>query len=130
MAKSKSEPSQAQKDADTAREKVKAATAAAAKNNGPAAATALAQAKVALNHARKVENEDRFKRVGNPRLSMAVKAIKNVGKLAAAASYEYTDDHISKIEIALTKATSEAVTALRTAKNKTPGKSAATETYF
>jgi hypothetical protein len=124
MAKTKSEPSQAQKDATAARERVKTAEATLEKAKTPANEKALETAKAQLATARKAENVDRFNRVGGPRVGMAITALENIGKLAAA-SYEYDDTQISKAEAALQAALNKSMTALRSAKSKTGAKAAA-----
>lgn len=128
MAKQKSEPSQAQKNATAAREAVKVAETALEKAKTPANEKALEAAKAALVTARKAENVDRFNRVGGPRVSMAITALENVGKLAAA-SYEYDDTQISKAEAVLQAALNKSMTALRSAKSKTGTKAAAKFTF-
>jgi predicted nucleic acid-binding Zn-ribbon protein len=128
MAKSKSEPSQAQKEATAARERVKTAEANLEKAKTPANEKALEHAKAQLATARKAENVDRFNRVGGPRVSAAIVALENIGKLAAA-SYEYDDAQISKAEAALQAALNKAMTALRAAKSKTGSKAAAKFTF-
>ena len=129
MAKQKSEPSQAQKEATTARERVKMAEAAHEKAKSPATEKHLKEAQAALAVARKAENVDRFNRVGGPRVGMAITALENIGKLAAA-SYEYDDTQISKAEAALQAALNKAMTALRAAKSKTGGAKAAAKFTF
>lgn len=128
MAKQKSEPSQAQKNATAAREAVKTAEAALEKAKTPANEKALETAKAHLAAARKAENIDRFNRVGGPRVGMAITALENIGKLAVA-SYEYDDTQISKAEAALQAALNKSMTALRSAKSKTGSKVAAKFTF-
>lgn len=56
---------------------------------------------------------ERFKRVANPRLIKAIKAIQLVGNCSDTGSYEYTDEQIDKLESALKQSVTKVVTQFR-----------------
>ena len=59
---------------------------------------------------------DRFTRLGVTRVENAVDALRKIGLLGNKSAYEYTDEDITKIDAAVTKAKDAALTALRTGK--------------
>lgn len=131
MAKPKTEKTSAMMAAEKARERVKKAEEALAKKKDVSTETELASAKEGLAIARKEENADRFRRVGNPRMNAAKKAILAIGKLGVPSSYEYDETHVAKIESILNEAVKASVTLLRTAKSKTgSSKPAGAERFF
>lgn len=125
MAKIKAVKTKIQLAADTARANYAKAKEANEKNDNPTTQKALSDASAARDSAVTAESRERFLRVGGQRVSKAVSAINNVGKLAAPRSYEYSETDIAKAEAAITGAATAALTALRNAKQKTAGKTQA-----
>lgn len=128
MSKPKAAPPQAKVDADAARVKLKAAKEAVEKNKTAATEKALETAKAAMSTAAKAENRDRWKRVGGPRVAAVIVGLKNIGKMTPA-TYEYDEGDVAKAEAAIRTAFSDAMTALRNAKTKTPGTKASAAVF-
>jgi len=130
MAKKAAEKTKIQIAADKAREAYSKAKDAHEKNESPTTQKALTDATAARDAAVLAESRERFVRVGGPRVSKAVIAIQNIGKLAAPRSYEYSESDIVKAENAVKAAVENAFTAMRNAKTKTAGKTQAAGFVF
>lgn len=115
MAKTKKELNSAQQAAKAARAALKVAKETVAKTKNASTEKALEAANAAASVAVKAENRDRFLRVGGSRVARALEAIKNVGALGNARSYEFDTADVSKIESALNNALASAVSSLKTA---------------
>lgn len=131
MAKPKTAPSAAMIAAESARERVKIAQAALLKKKDANTEKELAAAKAHLAIAKKEENRDRFRRIGNPRMGAAKRAIQAIAKLGTPSSYEYEEADIAKIESVLADTVKSTAATLRSAKTKSgPAKAANAETFF
>ena len=115
MAKTKMEKTPVQIAADKAREAYTKAKEANEKTDNAATQKALADAKAARDKAVAAERRERFERVGGLRVSNALNAINNVGKLNATSSYSYTENDVAKLEQAITDSVKNAVSSLRSA---------------
>lgn len=115
MAKQKSEKTAVQIAADKAREAYAKAKEANEKSDNATTQKHLADAKAARDAAVAAERRERFERVGGGRVSTAINALVNVGKLNVPASYSYTESDIAKAESAITETTKNTFAALRAA---------------
>jgi len=129
MAKKAAEKTPIQKAAEKAREAYRKAKDAAEKTDNDVTRKALEHAKIERDKAVVAENRERFLRVGGGRVTKAITAIEQVGKLNQPNSYEFSENDVTKIREALSNSLTSAISALEAAKKGNTKKDSATFSF-
>jgi len=129
MAKKVAEKTPIQKAAEKARDAYRKAKDAAEKTDNDVTRKALEHAKIERDKAVVAENRERFLRVGGGRVTKAITAIEQVGKLNQPNSYEFSENDVTKIREALSNSLTGALSALEAAKKGNTKKDSVTFSF-
>lgn len=129
MAKKAAEKTPIQKAAEKAREAYRKAKDAVEKSDNDNTRKAMEHAKIERDKAVQAENRERFLRVGGGRVTKAITAIEQIGKLNQPNSYEFSETDVTKIREALSNSLTGALSALEAAKKGNTKKDSATFSF-